>query len=209
MMYALIPLCLGLAAVFLWQESKKNYVPAVALKGAASLCFVIMGLLLSDGSRMAKLICAGLILGCIADVLLNLRYVFEKKGQLVFLAGIAVFLSGHILYLIAVFAGVKYWWLCVLIGAVLTALLDRVYRRDRTAELCGGRETDRFAFRFHGGIRARVRTVPGQRHRPDPEHVRQGNEAEPEVYEHRPLLRRTDPYRAESAVSEGMTGRRK
>ena len=123
MMYALIPLCLCLAAVFLWQESKKNYVPAVALKGAASLCFVILGFLLSNGSRMAKLICAGLLLGCVADVLLNLRYVFEKKGQLIFLVGIAVFLSGHILYLIAVLAGVKYWWICVLIGAALTALL--------------------------------------------------------------------------------------
>ena len=30
-MYLLIPLCLCLAAVFLWQESKKNYVPAVIL----------------------------------------------------------------------------------------------------------------------------------------------------------------------------------
>ena len=123
MMYALIPLCLCLATVFLWQESKKNYVPAVALKGAASLCFVILGFLLSNGSRMEKLICAGLLLGCVADVLLNLRYVFEKKGQLIFLVGIAVFLSGHILYLIAVLAGVKYWWICVLVGAALTALL--------------------------------------------------------------------------------------
>lgn len=134
MMYALIPLCLCLATVFLWQESKKNYVPAVALKGAASLCFVILGFLLSNGSRMAKLICAGLVLGCIADVLLNLRFVFEKKGQLVFLAGIAVFLSGHILYLIAAFAGVKYWWLCVLIGIVLTTLLMIWIFRQITAK---------------------------------------------------------------------------
>ena len=122
-MYFLIPICLCLAGVFLWQESKKNYVPAVALKGAASLCFVILGFLLSNGSRTAKLICAGLLLGCIADVLLNLRYVFAEKGQLVFLAGIAVFLGGHILYLIAAFAGVKYWWICVLIAAAVTTLL--------------------------------------------------------------------------------------
>lgn len=123
MKYALIPLCLCLAAFFLWQEYKKNYVAAVILKGTASTCFVVLGFLLSNGSQMAKLITVGLLLGCIADVLLNLRYVFEKKGQLIFLVGIAVFLSGHILYLIAILQGAKYWWICVIAGAILTTLL--------------------------------------------------------------------------------------
>ena len=123
MTYALIPLCLCLAAVFLWQESKKNYVPAVILKGLASACFVLMGLLLAGDARMARLILVGLLLGCIADVLLNLRFVFEKKGQLIFLVGIAVFLSGHILYLIAILQGAKHWCIPLIVGAVLTALL--------------------------------------------------------------------------------------
>ena len=122
-MYFLIPLCLCLAGVFLWQESKKNYVPAVILKGLASCCFVILGFLLSKGSNTAKLITTGLLLGCIADVLLNLRYVFKEKGQLIFLVGIVVFLAGHIMYLIAVMQGKPYWWICVIIGIVLTALL--------------------------------------------------------------------------------------
>ena len=123
MTYALIPLCLCLATVFLWQESKKNYVPAVILKGLASACFVLMGLLLAGDARMARLILVGLLLGCIADVLLNLRFVFEKKGQLIFLVGIAVFLSGHILYVIAILQGAKHWWIPLIVGAVLTALL--------------------------------------------------------------------------------------
>ena len=123
MTYLLVPLCLCLAAVFLLQESKKRYVPAVVLKGLASACFVILGFLLSGGSPAAKLITAGLLLGCIADVLLNLRMVFPKKGQLIFLVGIVVFLSGHILYLIAILKGAAHWWICVIIGVVLTALL--------------------------------------------------------------------------------------
>ena len=123
MTYLLVPLCLCLAAVFLLQESKKRYVPAVVLKGLASACFVILGFLLSGGSPMAKLITAGLLLGCIADVLLNLRMVFPKKGQLIFLVGIVVFLSGHILYLIAILKGAAPLWICVIIGVVLTALL--------------------------------------------------------------------------------------
>ena len=130
MPYVLIPLCLCLAAVFLWQEHKKNYVPAVVLKGLASACFVVLGLLLSPGTQTAKLIVAGLVLGCIADVLLNLRYVFEKKGQLIFLAGIAVFLSGHILYLVAVMRGAEHWWISLIAGAILTALLMAwIFRR--------------------------------------------------------------------------------
>ena len=123
MTYLLIPLCLCLAAVFLLQESKKRYVPAVILKGLASACFVILGFLLSGGSPTAKLVTAGLLLGCIADVLLNLRMVFPKKGQLIFLVGIVVFLSGHILYLIAILKGAAHWWICVIIGVALTALL--------------------------------------------------------------------------------------
>lgn len=123
MTYLLIPLCLCLAAVFLLQESKKRYVPAVVLKGLASVCFVILGFLLPGGSPAAKLITVGLLLGCIADVLLNLRMVFPKKGQLIFLVGIIVFLSGHILYLIAILRGAAPWWICVIIGVILTALL--------------------------------------------------------------------------------------
>ena len=134
-MYLLIPLCLGLAALFLWQESQKTYVPAVLLKGAASACFVVLGFLLSGGTRMEKLITTGLLLGCIADVLLNLRYVFEKKGQLVFLVGILVFLTGHVFYLLAIWNMAKNALLCAVIGAVLTALLMVWIFRRITAKM--------------------------------------------------------------------------
>lgn len=133
-MYFLIPLCLCLAAVFLWQESKRNYVPAVILKGLASACFVILGFLLSDGSRVTGLITTGLLLGCVADVLLNLRMVFPKKGQLIFLVGILVFLSGHIFYLVAILQGAAYWLICVIAGVILTALLMVWIFRQITAK---------------------------------------------------------------------------
>jgi uncharacterized membrane protein YjjP (DUF1212 family) len=56
-------------------------------------------------------------------VLLNLRWVFKEKGQLVFLVGILVFLSGHIVYLAAVLPMAKNWMVPVAVGVVLTALL--------------------------------------------------------------------------------------
>ena len=122
-MFVLIVLCLVLAALFLTQESRENYVPAVVLKGLASLCFVILGIICSPGSHLAKLVIAGLVLGCIADVLLNLRWVFQAKGQLIFLVGILVFLSGHILYLAAVLPLSARPAVCIAVGIVLTALL--------------------------------------------------------------------------------------
>ena len=134
MKFILIILCAALAAVFLLQESRKKYVPAVILKGAASLCFVVLGLVNSTGTHTAKLIVAGLVIGCIADVLLNLRMVFEKKGQIIFLVGILVFLTGHIMYLAAVMPMSSNAVICIISGVILTALLMIWIFRQITAK---------------------------------------------------------------------------
>lgn len=116
-------LCLIIAAAFIYCERVKRYVPAVMLKGIASLCFVLLGLLgwkLSGMPHYGKMIVIGLALGCIADVLLNLRYVFEKVGSLIFLVGILVFLSGHVMYLIALIPQCAYLWIYLAIGILAT-----------------------------------------------------------------------------------------
>ncbi len=123
MIYILIALCAILAVIFLKREAEGKYVPAVILKGLASLCFVTIGLLCDPGNQVSKLIVAGLIIGCVADVLLNLRMVFEKKGQAIFLVGILVFLTGHIMYLAAVLPLCSNKVICLIIGIVLTTLL--------------------------------------------------------------------------------------
>ena len=116
-------LCLCLAAMFIMEESKEKYIPAVVLKGLASLCFVIVGAMTGDGSHLAKLILIGLVLGCVADVLLNLRWVFRDKGKIIFLLGILVFLSGHIVYLAAILPMAQSWVACLVVGIILTAVL--------------------------------------------------------------------------------------
>jgi uncharacterized membrane protein YhhN len=122
-MYFLIPLCLVLAAFMLWSENREQYVRSAVLKGLASLCFVVLGFLASSGTITAKLIVTGLIFGCVADVMLNLRWVFREKGQMIFLVGILVFLTGHVLYLAAVLPMCSSKLLCILAGVALTALL--------------------------------------------------------------------------------------
>ena len=49
--------------------------------------------------------------------------VFKEKGQLIFLVGILVFLTGHIMYLAAVFPLCSHKVACIVIGIILTALL--------------------------------------------------------------------------------------
>lgn len=123
------PLCiigLLIQIAFIIVESKQKYLPAVILKGSASVVFVILGLLCAKASADAhfvRLVTIGLLLGALGDILLNLRYVFEKKGQAIFLAGIAAFLAGHILYLAALISLSNRLAVCLIAGLVLAALL--------------------------------------------------------------------------------------
>lgn len=114
-----------LQAVFIAAEHKEKYIAADILKGLASLMFVIVGFYgkKAAGSSFAGLIFAGLVLGMAGDILLNLRFVFEKSGQKIFLAGIAAFLAGHILYLAALVPKASRIVLCVAAGSVLAAAL--------------------------------------------------------------------------------------
>ena len=133
--YIFIPLCLALAWLFLDTERQKKYDTAVLLKGVASFCVVVLGFRFMGDSREAVLILIGLVLGCIADVLLNMRFVFPAKGQSIFLVGILVFLAGHIMYLIAVMGMAASPWICVAAAAVLTALLMVWIFRQITAKM--------------------------------------------------------------------------
>ena len=54
--------------------------------------------------------------------------------QPIFLIGILVFLSGHILYLVAVLQGAAHWWIRVIAGMILTTLLMRWIFKQITAK---------------------------------------------------------------------------
>lgn len=122
-MIILLILCILFVGSFLSQEEKGKYVLAAILKGLASLCFVGIGLINSNGSSLANLIVVGLIFGFVADILLNLRHVFKEKGKLIFLVGILIFLIGHIIYLVAVIPLNKNILLCVISSIIITTLL--------------------------------------------------------------------------------------
>lgn len=112
-----------------------KYVSADVWKGLASLCFVLIGVLNSPGGNVATLLVFGLILGFIADILLNLRFIFKKRGQLAFLIGILVFLAGHIVYLIAILEMSTNWKICIAAGLALAGLLLLWLFKNITAKL--------------------------------------------------------------------------
>ena len=123
----LVPICLALAAVFIAVEKMGSYLVADVIKGVASAFFVVLGILgafKSNDVVYARWIVGGLVLGAVADVLLNLRYVFAgSKGQLAFLAGIAVFLLGHVAYTIGCLPYCRWLPFALILGVILTALL--------------------------------------------------------------------------------------
>lgn len=122
----LVLACLVVMSIYIYTEKLEKWVPAVILKGCASLLFVLLGFECSKvyiSNDFCKLVRIGLILGFIADILLNLRFVFKAKGKIIFLVGILVFLSGHVLYLCALVPTVNNVLITTIVGIVLSALL--------------------------------------------------------------------------------------
>lgn len=116
-----------LQAIFISVEHKEKYIPAVIMKGSAAVIFCVIGTIAmttaSVNQSFAKLIVFGLCFGALGDILLNLRFVFPKNGQKIFLLGVAAFLTGHILYLCAIAPLSQNLIPCLVIGVILAALL--------------------------------------------------------------------------------------
>ncbi|MBR3227094.1 MAG: lysoplasmalogenase [Erysipelotrichaceae bacterium] len=116
-----------LQCLFIKTEHEEKYVPAVILKGCASLMFVLIAYnaFLMVNNVFNKQFLIGLVFGMIGDILLNLRFVFKKSGQKIFLLGILAFLIGHIIYLLALLPQARHVWIwhCIVIGAVAAGLL--------------------------------------------------------------------------------------
>lgn len=103
---AIIAGCIA-EAIFIIFEYRKNWLPALLLKSAASVLFLLVGLLalkMAENAFYARWILAGLAFGAAGDVCLNLRNLCKNRARLVFLLGIAAFLLGHVCYVAALAA---------------------------------------------------------------------------------------------------------
>ena len=94
-----------LETLFIMRSYKRRDVSSVVLKTAASVVFVLLGLL--ELRRMGPsvyewYVVAGLTLGMLGDLLLALRFLSEKLHRLFFAAGSMSFFLGHIVYILAI-----------------------------------------------------------------------------------------------------------
>lgn len=123
----LCPICLALALLFLVVERMERPLAADVVKGLASASFALLGLLgalrCADVVR-ARWVVAGLAIGAVADVLIDLRHVYEgRKGEHAFLAGIVVFLLGHLAYLMACLPYCEWPVVALVLGVALSGVL--------------------------------------------------------------------------------------
>ncbi len=130
---------MGLQAIFIVVEHREKYVPAVILKGSAAVLFCVIGTVamttVAVNQSFAKLVVCGLCFGALGDILLNLRFVFPKIGQKIFLAGVAAFLTGHILYLCAIVPLSVNLVPCLIVGVLFAAALLTWIFRTLTVKL--------------------------------------------------------------------------
>lgn len=111
-----------LETLFIMRSYKRRDVSSVVLKTAASVVFVLLGLL--ELRRMGPsvyewYVVAGLTLGMLGDLLLALRFLSEKLHRLFFAAGSVSFFLGHIVYILAILTLCPAAWLYAIPIAVV------------------------------------------------------------------------------------------
>ena len=92
----------AIALVFyLFTKCKEYSLKGVLIKTVVSLLFIftaLAGALQNPGHNLSIFVIAGLILGLLGDIFLDLKYVYPKDDKLYTYAGFIVFAIGHILF---------------------------------------------------------------------------------------------------------------
>ena len=94
-----------LETLFIMQSYRRRDLACVGLKTAASVIFVLLGLMEMRRigvSAYALYVVAGLTLGMLGDLLLALRFMSKKLHQAFFISGSVSFFLGHIVYIAAI-----------------------------------------------------------------------------------------------------------
>lgn len=126
----LIASCAVCVGLYLYTETKNRNVAALLFKMLSSLCFVLIGLLNRNDLYVSKFIILGLIFGFIADILVNLRYIFRNHKQLIHLTGVFFFLLGHIVYLIAASKMSEALPVLLIIGIIISIFIIRIIYKN-------------------------------------------------------------------------------
>ena len=103
MIFAIIILGIGLIFQLLkcLFEYKNNSVLKLIMKSIASVSFFVAGIisfLYSGSNKEYSIILFSLGFGMIGDVVLDIKYIYPKHENIIFIMGMVSFFIGHILY---------------------------------------------------------------------------------------------------------------
>lgn len=126
---------------FIETELAGNMKKAVILKGAASLCFVLLGAFCyaKNPTSFGVPVLIGLVLGMVGDIFLNMRNIYEDdRSKKAFAIGIVAFIAGHFLYIAALIGqNTSIVLPSVLITAVLSVISIPLLIKQVTAPSMG------------------------------------------------------------------------
>lgn len=106
LMYLFMALSMATCVVFCCFRAKKATILTLALKTLSSVFFVLSGLMaiyaLGASHISLLLIIAGLVLGLIGDIILDLKIMYPQQSDGYFVTGTMSFALGHICYFFSV-----------------------------------------------------------------------------------------------------------
>lgn len=103
--YAFAAFSLIFCLLFCWVRTTKPSVFSLCLKTISSVCFILCGIFAIKTvgeSSINLLIIAGLVMGLIGDIVLDLKIMYPQEGNHYFIAGTSSFMIGHFFYFISV-----------------------------------------------------------------------------------------------------------
>lgn len=125
--YALLAIGITATIVFLVLRVKKGGIAALYAKAIASCCFIATALAAMNRNRVflefGTLILAGLILGMLGDIWLDLKWIYLQDKDLYLYAGFISFLLGHLCFITAIFRSAPWNSFSIIMSIVLALVI--------------------------------------------------------------------------------------
>ena len=125
--YALLAIGITATIVFLVLRVKKGGIAALYAKAIASCCFIATALAAMNRNRVflefGTLILAGLILGMLGDIWLDLKWIYLQDKDSYLYAGFISFLLGHLCFITAIFRSAPWNSFSIIMSIVLALVI--------------------------------------------------------------------------------------
>lgn len=128
--YVLLAIGITATVVFLVLRVKKGGIAALYAKAIASCCFIATALAAMNRNRVflefGTLILAGLILGMLGDIWLDLKWIYLQDKDSYLYAGFISFLLGHLCFITAIFRSAPWNSFSIIMSIVLALVIGLI-----------------------------------------------------------------------------------